>query len=63
MEIGLKGEVVILDEGHNIEDAAREAASLSLTLKQIGEAMDDLGNMSESVWTLVSCYWFNTVAQ
>lgn len=31
MEINLKGQIVILDEAHNIEDSARSAASWSVT--------------------------------
>jgi len=31
MEIDLDGDVVIVDEAHNIEDVARDAASISVT--------------------------------
>jgi fanconi anemia group J protein len=42
MEISLKGQIVILDEAHNIEDSSREAASFSVTQAQLLEAMKDL---------------------
>ena len=48
MEISLKNEVVILDEAHNIEDAAREAASFSVSQRQLGDAMADLHRASET---------------
>ncbi len=47
MEINLKDQIVILDEGHNIEDSAREAASFKFTLVQVNEALGDISNMSE----------------
>jgi Fanconi anemia group J protein len=49
MEIYLKGEIVILDEGHNIEDACREAASLTVQEKQLSEGINDLQNLSEAI--------------
>ena len=45
MEINLKGQVVILDEAHNIEDSAREASSFSVSQQQLGEVMTDLESM------------------
>ena len=45
MEIGLTGQIVILDEAHNMEDAAREAASLSVTQASLLDAMDGLQAM------------------
>lgn len=42
MDISLKGQIVILDEGHNIEDACRESASFSCREDLIQESMDDL---------------------
>lgn len=42
MEIDIEGQVVIFDEGHNLEDAAREAASLSVTAHSLAEAVQDM---------------------
>ncbi|XP_063613872.1 Fanconi anemia group J protein homolog, partial [Penaeus indicus] len=42
MSINLTEQVIILDEAHNIEDSAREAASCTLTQDAILEARDDL---------------------
>ncbi|CAL1537361.1 unnamed protein product, partial [Lymnaea stagnalis] len=42
MAISIKGHVVILDEAHNIEDAAREAASQSITQESIVKAVRDI---------------------
>ncbi|XP_071448454.1 Fanconi anemia group J protein homolog [Hetaerina americana] len=41
VDIHLRGEVIILDEAHNMEDAAREAASMSLDIDTVRDAMDD----------------------
>ncbi|NXL93809.1 FANCJ protein, partial [Alectura lathami] len=45
MEINLKGQVVILDEAHNIEDSAREAVSYSVTESQLRAAREELDFM------------------
>ncbi|OXB64892.1 hypothetical protein ASZ78_009773 [Callipepla squamata] len=45
MEINLKGQVVILDEAHNIEDSAREAVSFSVTESQLNAAREELDFM------------------
>ncbi|XP_069471187.1 Fanconi anemia group J protein isoform X2 [Ambystoma mexicanum] len=45
MEIDLKGQVVILDEAHNIEDCAREAASYSVTEAQLMFAREEIESM------------------
>ena len=37
-----RGQIVILDEAHNIEDSARDAASWNVTQDQIRDAMQDL---------------------
>jgi DNA repair helicase Rad3 len=42
LDISLKGQVVILDEAHNIEDTARSAASWEVTQEAIREAMQDI---------------------
>ena len=48
MLIDLNNKVVILDEAHNIEDTAREAASLSITSYQLHEVSAELEDISES---------------
>uniref|UniRef100_A0A8B9BB08 DNA 5'-3' helicase n=1 Tax=Anser brachyrhynchus TaxID=132585 RepID=A0A8B9BB08_9AVES len=45
MEINLKGQVVILDEAHNIEDCARESVSFSVTESQLRAAREELDSM------------------
>ncbi|KAM6403059.1 Fanconi anemia group J protein [Rhynochetos jubatus] len=45
MEINLKGQVVILDEAHNIEDCARESMSYSVTESQLRAAREELDFM------------------
>ncbi|XP_025927172.1 Fanconi anemia group J protein isoform X1 [Apteryx rowi] len=45
MEINLKGQVVILDEAHNIEDCARESVSYSVTENQLRSAREELDLM------------------
>ncbi|KAM9801201.1 Fanconi anemia group J protein [Neosynchiropus ocellatus] len=45
MEIDLVGQIVVLDEAHNIEDCARESASFTVDLNSLLQAKDDLDNM------------------
>ncbi|KAJ8358971.1 hypothetical protein SKAU_G00154960 [Synaphobranchus kaupii] len=45
MMINLKGQVVVLDEAHNIEDSARESASYTLEQSQLQSARDDIDAM------------------
>lgn len=47
MEISLKDQVVVLDEAHNIEDSAREAASASITQEQLDNARNELELVGE----------------
>ena len=47
MEISLKNQIVILDEAHNIEDSARDAASGSFKLDEVEAAMKDCEAMVE----------------
>lgn len=59
MQIYLKGNIVILDEAHNIEDSAREAASQSLTQDSIVKAIKDIELLSQYCTvcvTLVLCW-------
>ncbi|KAL8199112.1 UNVERIFIED_CONTAM: Fanconi anemia group J protein, partial [Gekko kuhli] len=48
MEINLKGQVVILDEAHNIEDCARESASYSVTEAQLKLAREEVDALVNS---------------
>ncbi|XP_046841127.1 Fanconi anemia group J protein homolog [Xenia sp. Carnegie-2017] len=45
MDIDLTGEVLILDEAHNIEDSCRDAASWSVNTHQLDEALSDIDFM------------------
>ncbi len=45
MEINLKGDIVILDEAHNIEDACRESASFSITEADLAGAIENFRNL------------------
>ena len=47
MEIYLKSQIIVLDEAHNIEDSAREAASYSVTYDQLQETYDELTRLSK----------------
>lgn len=42
LNIHLKGNVIIMDEAHNIEDSAREAASFSISTCQLTEVIADV---------------------
>ncbi|EDO26408.1 predicted protein, partial [Nematostella vectensis] len=45
MEIDLKDQIVILDEAHNVEDSARDSASLTLSMTELQETLDDLDKL------------------
>lgn len=51
MGISLTGNILILDEAHNIEDTCRESASLSISQDSILDAIHNC----EEVAPLVSC--------
>lgn len=48
MEINLEGQIVVLDEAHNIEDCARESASFTLEYNSLLMARDELDGMINS---------------
>jgi Rad3-related DNA helicase len=48
MLIELSGQVVVFDEAHNMEDAAREAASLSLTSQQLEDLVKEFTDILDS---------------
>ncbi|XP_069390680.1 Fanconi anemia group J protein isoform X2 [Paralichthys olivaceus] len=45
MEIDLAGQILVLDEAHNIEDCARESASFTLDLNSLLTSRDELDSM------------------
>ncbi|XP_049911482.1 Fanconi anemia group J protein isoform X4 [Epinephelus moara] len=45
MEIDLAGQIVVLDEAHNIEDCARESASFTLEVNDLLMSRDELDGM------------------
>lgn len=49
MLIELTGQVVVFDEAHNMEDAAREASSLSLTSFQLEDLVKEFTDICESI--------------
>lgn len=46
MQINLKNSILILDEAHNIEDSARDAASFNVTEEELDSALFDINNLS-----------------
>ena len=49
MEINLKDQIVVLDEAHNVEDSARDAASLTLTAVGLQNTLDDLDRLGDEM--------------
>ena len=49
MEISLKDQIVVLDEAHNVEDSARDAASLTLTAVDLQNTLDDLDRLGNKM--------------
>ncbi|XP_076333405.1 Fanconi anemia group J protein homolog isoform X2 [Tachypleus tridentatus] len=47
LDISLNNHIIVLDEAHNIEDSAREAASFTVSQEQLQEAMKDLEEMAQ----------------
>lgn len=45
MQINLKGNIVILDEAHNIEDVCRDVASVNITNDNLANAITDCENV------------------
>ena len=42
MDLHLEDQVVILDEGHNIEDTARDSASYTVTMLQLQQVVEEV---------------------
>ena len=55
MLIELSGQVVILDEAHNMEDASREAASQTITSLQLEEIISELNDICQYILSLCVC--------
>lgn len=53
MLIDVHEKVIILDEAHNIEDSAREAASLSITSEELTEVTEEIEEICESRYRCV----------
>ena len=45
MEINLKDQILVLDEAHNVEDSARDSASLTLTAVDLQNTLDELDRL------------------
>ena len=54
MGINLSGQIVILDEAHNIEDFCREVVSWCVSTTELDEAMIDLNNFCKFKWSKLS---------
>lgn len=48
LNIDLTGHVVVLDEAHNVEDCARDASSITLSVDSLTAAVDDLDHLIET---------------
>ncbi|ESN91790.1 hypothetical protein HELRODRAFT_189813 [Helobdella robusta] len=48
LEISLKGDIVILDEAHNIEDSSREAASFTLSNQQLEDSIENINILTSN---------------
>ena len=49
MDISLKDQIVVLDEAHNVEDSARDSASLTLTAVDLQNTLDDLDRLGKQI--------------
>ena len=47
MQIDIENRIIILDEAHNIEDNARDAASLSITSEELSEVTGEIEEIRE----------------
>ena len=54
MDLHLEGNVIVLDEGHNVEDTARDSASLAVNLIQLEEVVDEMDKMC-----MYMCVYYN----
>ncbi|XP_072750132.1 Fanconi anemia group J protein homolog isoform X2 [Anoplolepis gracilipes] len=56
MQINLKGDIVILDEAHNIEDTCREAASVNLRNDELRIAANDCKERDRNFYNIIEKY-------
>ena len=47
MDIDLKDQILVLDEAHNVEDSARDAASFTINAVELQDVLDDLDKMGK----------------
>ena len=47
MSISVEGHILVFDEGHNMEDAAREAASYTLSNHDLLDVLADIDRVKE----------------
>ena len=52
LDINLKDQIIVLDEAHNVEDSAREAASLTLTAVDLQNTLDELDKLGNETMIL-----------
>lgn len=52
MDINLKDQIIVLDEAHNVEDSAREAASLTLTAVDLQNTLDEIDKLGNETMIL-----------
>ncbi|XP_071848796.1 Fanconi anemia group J protein homolog isoform X3 [Apostichopus japonicus] len=62
MDITLKDQIIILDEAHNIEDSAREAASATIRADELQDVMDELDKLIQYKWREEHCRAMHVVA-
>ena len=55
MDLHLEGNVIVLDEGHNVEDTARDSASLAVTVIQLEEVVDEMDKMCMYMYSVCMC--------
>ena len=55
MLIDLQNKVIILDEAHNIEDCARDAASLTINSEELAEVTKEINDIGTWYINLL-CY-------
>ena len=57
MEIEVEGQIVVFDEGHNLEDVSREAASLTVTVPQLDTVIEECNDVIPGKSYVHECMW------